>query len=652
MHQVEPLSALRPRWRDDAAFVSAAGLGLSLCVLSVVTVVSSAQPGDESVISLAVTLVVGVPIAVGLWAWRKHEDARFGRLLFGAGCLFFVATLAESSSEIVYSIGRVGIWLTALAVPALLLAFPSGVLRTTAERTIVGALAGVLSLLLVPTMFMVEAYPTPVPFASCSSDCPANAFMVLDRQPDFVKAFIYPASGTATVLLLLVVAGILARRVRQATSVMRRTLAPMLVVAIVCGLLVAAYLLVRRFSPNAAALDPIGWASALCIPGIAVAFLIGLLRRRFFEAQALERLAFRLRNHPEAEELRRVLAEVLGDPSLEIVYRAPGPDSWVDAAGLRVDPPRETGRRWVTRVHSEDQPVAALVYDSAFSEQRDLMATAGSFALASLENTRLATQVEASLNELQESRARIQAAADSERLRIERDLHDGAQQRLVALRIRLELAAELAEGEPGRGSALLFELGRELEEALEEVRSLARGVYPSVLADQGLEEALAAVARKAPIATTVDARDLSRYPTEVESAVYFCCLEALQNVAKHAKGASSIWISLVDDGALRFAVVDDGAGFSGETVTAGTGVISMRDRLAAVGGELKIHSTPGEGTQVVGAVRVGEEISNEVVKRLRSLKTLANGGRQGAGASGDEHSQSKPAVATTNQRPV
>jgi signal transduction histidine kinase len=303
-------------------------------------------------------------------------------------------------------------------------------------------------------------------------------------------------------------------------------------------------------------------------------------------------------------------------------------------------------------VHSEDQPVAALIYDSAFSEQRGLMTTAGSFALASLENTRLATQVEASLNELQESRARIQAAADSERLRIERDLHDGAQQRLVALRIRLELAAELAEGEPGRGSALLFELGRELEEALEEVRSLARGVYPSVLADQGLEEALAAVARKAPIATTVDARDLSRYPTEVESAVYFCCLEALQNVAKHAKGASSIWISLVDDGALRFAVVDDGAGFSGETVTAGTGVISMRDRLAAVGGELKIHSTPGEGTQVVGAVRVGEEISNEVVKRLRSLKTLANGGRQGAGASGDEHSQSKPAVATTNQRPV
>jgi signal transduction histidine kinase len=578
----------------------------------------SAQPGDESVISLAVTLVVGVPLAVGLWAWRKHEDARFGRVLFGAGCLFFVATLAESSNEIVYSIGRVGIWLTALAVPALLLAFPSGVLRTMAERTIVGALAGVVALLLLPTMFMVEAHPTPVPFASCSSDCPANAFMVLHHQPHFVKAFNYPAAGTATVLLLLVVAGILARRVRQATAVLRRTLSPMLAVAIVCGLLVAAYLLVRRVSPNSAALDPIGWASALCIPGIAVAFLIGLFRRRFFEARALERLAFRLRNHPEADELRRVLVEVLGDPSLEIVYRAPGPDGWVDAAGHRVDLPRETGRRCVTGVHSEDHPVAALVYDSAFSEQRELMAAAGSFALASLENTRLAAQVEASLDELQESRARIQAAADSERLRIERDLHDGAQQRLVALRIRLGLAAKLTEEEPRRGSALLFHLGRELEEALEEIRSLARGIYPSVLADRGLEEALGAVARRAPIATTVDARDLSRYPTEVESAVYFCCLEALQNVAKHAKGASSIWISLVDDGALRFAVVDDGAGFSKERVTAGTGVINMRDRLAALGGELKIHSAPGEGTQVVGAVPVGGQASTQTVNGRRS----------------------------------
>jgi signal transduction histidine kinase len=592
--------------RADAAFLAAATVGAALCVVSVMTVAFRAQPDDRGAVALAVAIVVGVPFGVGLWAWSARQYARFGRFLVAAGCVFFVATNAQSDNEVVYSIGRVGIWLTAMALPALLLAFPTRALRSTAERVIVAGLFSVVVLLLLPTVFLVESYPAPVPFASCTNDCPRNAFMVLDHQPAFVRQVVYPMSAAATVLLLLVSWGVLARRLRHATKFGRRTLAPMVALATVAAVLVGSYLLIRRISPTAAALDPIGWGAVLCVPAVAMAFLIGLLRRRFFEAQSLEDLARRLRMHPEAGELRQVLAGVLGDPSLEIAYRGWPPSEWVDDEGHVVGAPRETPRRRVIRIPT-DRPVAAILYDSALDEQRDLIAAAGSLALASLENTRLAAQVEASIDELQRSRARIQSAAYDERLRMERDLHEGAQQRLIALRIRLEMAARVAEENPSRGAAILADLGQELEEVLDEVRSLGRGIYPAVLADQGLRAALVAQARREPIPTTVDATDISRYPTEVESAVYFCCLEALQNITKHARGATSAWISLVDDGALRFAVVDDGMGISTEN-GAGAGITNMTDRLAAVGGTITIRSAPGEGTEVIGKVPLNDRL--------------------------------------------
>jgi signal transduction histidine kinase len=399
------------------------------------------------------------------------------------------------------------------------------------------------------------------------------------------------------------VATVLARRVAQATPLMRRALTPVLLTAVIRLVLLAAYVLARRAEPDASALAAIGWLYVLTLPAIALAFLIGLVRRKIFEATALQHLASRLREHPDADELRGVLAEVIADPSLELAYPGTRLDAeWVDTVGRPVELPAPGGGRSVTIVQDGDHPVAALVYDGALEEQEEFVAAAGSFALAALENQRLGAKVDSSLVELQDSRARIQAAADNERLRIERDLHDGAQQRLVALRIRLELAGDVVKQEPRQGAGMLRELGAELEEALDEVRSLAHGIYPSVLADQGLCEALRAVARRASLKTTIEGDELGRYPVEIETAVYFCCLEALQNAAKHALGATSVSITLREDGELTFAVEDDGAGFAAGT-RAGTGLTNMHDRLAAVGGELTIGPGPGgTGTQVAGAV--------------------------------------------------
>jgi len=225
-------------------------------------------------------------------------------------------------------------------------------------------------------------------------------------------------------------------------------------------------------------------------------------------------------------------------------------------------------------------------------------------AAAVLDAQRLAAEVEAATRELRSSRARIAASADRERRRIERDLHDGAQQRLVALRIELELAEELVRRDPEEGVGRLQELEREVDEALEELRSLAHGVYPPLLADQGLAEALRAAAARSPIGVEVEAHDLARYAPEVEGAVYFCVMEALQNVLKHATGARRVAVRL-DGGSgaeLRFSVCDDGSGAPDGTIRPGGGITNMRDRLAAAGGDIQVSCPSGGGTTVRGRV--------------------------------------------------
>jgi signal transduction histidine kinase len=200
------------------------------------------------------------------------------------------------------------------------------------------------------------------------------------------------------------------------------------------------------------------------------------------------------------------------------------------------------------------------------------------------------------------SRARIVAAGDAERRRIERDLHDGAQQSLVALRVKLRLATDLIERDPELARRNAEELGSMVDGVIDDIRSLAAGIYPPVLASSGLAEALGSVAQRSPIPATVDAEGVGRCRPEVETAVYFCCSEALQNAAKHAHRATAISISLRRDGDLRFEVCDDGAGLPPDAAGSGHGLANMRERIESVGGTLDIRSAPGEGVRVIGLV--------------------------------------------------
>ena len=204
--------------------------------------------------------------------------------------------------------------------------------------------------------------------------------------------------------------------------------------------------------------------------------------------------------------------------------------------------------------------------------------------------------------DLQASRARLASAADAGRREIERNLHDGAQQRLVALRMRLaDAEAHVVSDDELRRS--LCELGTDAEETLDELRSLAQGVYPAVLVDHGLASALKAVARRASLPVRVEAALGRRFAPEIEAAVYFCCLEAIQNAAKHAGVGATVTVSVwARAGRVAFEIVDDGLGFDSDDVRGGQGLTNLHDRVAAVAGEVHITSSPGAGTTVRGDV--------------------------------------------------
>jgi signal transduction histidine kinase len=246
----------------------------------------------------------------------------------------------------------------------------------------------------------------------------------------------------------------------------------------------------------------------------------------------------------------------------------------------------------------------AIVYDAALESDLDLVGAVGDATVLALENRRLGRELQRSVDDLSASRKRLVTAVASERRRIERDLHDGAQQQLLAVRVHLELARERPDVNPETAERL-GALGADLDHALGELRSITHGIYPPLLAEDGLSEALAEAGRQSAFDVRVSAANLPRFPEEIEAAVYFTCLEALQNSVKHAgRGAACRLSAWVDGETLRFEVGDDGCGFSTGDGLRGAGLTNMLDRVGSLGGTLTVDSARGRGTLVTGALPI------------------------------------------------
>jgi signal transduction histidine kinase len=285
-----------------------------------------------------------------------------------------------------------------------------------------------------------------------------------------------------------------------------------------------------------------------------------------------------------------------------VTQRAPMP------LGADDELPAFDGATRVVAVRHDDEILGALALEKPRNEtlsptEDQLLQDLASQAGLVLRNVGLTAELQATIDDLRASRRRLVEAQDEERRKIERNLHDGAQQQLVALTVQLGLLERLAD-DPERVRQTATMLQDALREALDDLRDLARGIYPPLLADKGLAAALEAQSRKAAVATTIDPDGIGRYPREVEAAVYFCVLEAIQNVAKYAEATTAAMRLAERDGSLVFEIEDDGSGFDTTVTTYGTGMQGMVDRLDAIGGTLGIHSSLGEGTVVRGTIKL------------------------------------------------
>ena len=298
--------------------------------------------------------------------------------------------------------------------------------------------------------------------------------------------------------------------------------------------------------------------------------------------------------------MARVLAEGVGAATVTIVLGTESSRNVVARWPLDHPPTRSEGRSF--EVRHQGQPLGAIEIATAPGEDLDptrekLVADVAAQAGLVLRNAAL-------IEDLRASRQRLVTAQDQERRRIERNIHDGAQQQLVALAVKLKLADSLVGTDEARAHQMLADLQTDAGQTLEDLRDLARGIYPPLLADKGLGAALESQARKSLVPVSVETDGIGRYPQEIESAVYFSCLEALQNVSKYAEATEATVRLAQSNGLLTFEVHDDGAGFDPSSASRGSGLQGIVDRLAALGGEVEIRSAPGDGTTLVGCVPV------------------------------------------------
>jgi signal transduction histidine kinase len=303
-----------------------------------------------------------------------------------------------------------------------------------------------------------------------------------------------------------------------------------------------------------------------------------------------------LQSRPTTVDLRDALRRALGDASLEIAYWLPGRRRYVGADGLPIELPADESGRIATVVARDGEPVAALLHDAALRENAELVNSVCAAAALTLDNERLRAELLARLAELQSSRARLVEATDAERRRIERDLHDGTQQRLVSVAMTLGLAeSKLSADRPAVGP-VLREARDALAVALEELRDLTQGIRPAILVERGLPAALDDLSRRAALPVTLEVSISGRLPEPVEAAAYFVASEALANAAKHSHASDVRLTASRDGGTLVVEVRDDGIGGAG--MGGGSGLRGLTDRVEAIGGRLTLSSPPGRGTTV------------------------------------------------------
>jgi signal transduction histidine kinase len=535
-----------------------------------------------------------IGITVGLLVWERRPHSRIGPLMTAlplAGALGELP-LVFPASALAVTVGYAAIHLDAPLFAHLTLSYPSGRLASRLDRTFVAIVYGFALVSALPFLLFYSPRSTYDPVVW---DCPSCAIPFTHVAWYDVTGIRHALDGIMAVLVFGFL-GLLIRKVVRVSAAARRIVLPLLAVTffLAARLGVEVGLSLVGSSTNFWTSSTMFWSETIGELAIPLALGAGLLWGRSARG-AVADLVVELEETPPGS-VRDVLARTLGDPALELALWLPERASYVDAAGRPVQLPAPESGRAVTILGAADAPVAALVHDPALLEQQALLRSTAAAAKLALENERLHAELRMQLDEVRASRARIVDAGDEERRRLERDLHDGAQQRLLGLGLALQLVrSELGSGANG-AAVLLGEAEAELGAALDELRELAQGIHPAVLTEHGLGPALRTLAARSRVPVEIQAVPTERLPAPVEAAAYFVVSEALANVAKHAN-ASTVSVRVAcHDGSLVVEVEDDGLG--GADPKAGSGLAGLADRVHALDGRLTMRSSAGCGTRL------------------------------------------------------
>jgi signal transduction histidine kinase len=351
------------------------------------------------------------------------------------------------------------------------------------------------------------------------------------------------------------------------------------------------------------AVDVLFLISVIPLALVPYLFLASFVHARMAQGGAVGELISRLTAAPRGAQVRDALADALEDPTLELVFWLPERERYVDARGQDYELPEDDSARAVTKVDRDGECVAAIVHDPTLPQMRGHVEAVGAAAALALDNERLDAALRAKIGELSRSRERMLRIGLEERRRLERDLHDGAQQRLVSMALNIRLARAKLNEDPLAAEQLLAGAGSELDAALAELRELARGIHPAVLTDRGLSTALETLATRAPVPVELGELPDERLPEAVELAAYFVVAEALTNVAKYSEASHATVQVERNNGRVVVEVADDGIG--GADPARGTGLRGLADRLAVLEGRLEVESAKGEGTTITASIPCG-----------------------------------------------
>jgi signal transduction histidine kinase len=539
------------------------------------------EPGLQAALTDWITLPY---ILAGVIAWSRRPDSRFGPLMIATGFAIFLSSLGWSNAPWLHTIGQAFDLVPAVVFLHVFLAFPTGRLERRLERELVAA--GYVAAFGLELIGMMLGGYGPDNVLEVVSE-PGAAGTLLDVQLLTISAF------------CLIGVGVLVARRRSAGRPLRRSVG-LLVDAFALGLvMIAALFLTGAF--EGPGFETIRRATFFVVGLAPAAFLTGLLSARLARS-ALADLLLEMHADPAPADLRDALARALRDPSLTLAYWLPEYETWTDVDGRPTGPPVAQDGRATTVIDRGGEPVAALTHDASLEDEPELLQAVGAAAGIALDSARLHADLAARLDELRGSRVRVIEAGQKERQRLERNLHDGAQQRLVALSLDLTLLKKRLAADPEAGTRI-DHARSEIALSLEELRAVARGLHPAVVSGHGLAVALESLAARATIPVRLNVELEGRLPEPLEVAAYYLVSESLANIGKHAEATSASIDVTRRNGDVVVEIVDDGIG--GADTERGSGLRGLADRVEALDGRLRVWTPLGQGTRVRAEIPCG-----------------------------------------------